>query len=117
MKTFATDSNNDLFLDAASDIHMEADQSAMTFVIKQRLQGLTNELRFDLAGGIIYRETVFSTGVTGLSALRAQMIRRIEATTGVRRVSYLDIGVSGEEILFEMAVITDFGVVSLSSGV
>lgn len=116
MKTFATDANNDLFLDSSGSLSMASDQSGMAYVVRQKLMCLTNELRFNLGGGIIYRETVFSTGVSGLASLRAQMISELNSIEGVLQVQYLDIGLSGETVVFQTSIATEFGVISLSSG-
>lgn len=113
--TLGMDDNRDLHLDRFGNLVVKLDEDAMADLLTQRLSSLIGEFRFDKKRGLPYMDTVFAEGTEGISPLRATMISALLATEHVVSVAYLDIAVSGSELLFECGVATEYGNIVLRS--
>ena len=117
MFTLATDLKNDLLLDSAGNIAVSSDQSAVELVLRQSLSALTDEYTFNKSGGVDYRSTAFAK-TTGWQAVLSIRLREVATTVPeVRSVISVLVWESEGVANFAISVATDFGVISLATGV
>lgn len=115
MITFATDSNtNDLFLDGCHNIATRTGVDAILNVVENALRTLQGEIQLDTTIGVPYFETILQIQSPDVSVWEGYMIQEAEKVSGVVRVNEMRSRIENEELHYEMEILTEYGVGTLS---
>lgn len=111
MKTFNTDSNNDLFLKRNS-IDMANDIYAVSRSCKQAIKTVLGELELNADVGMPYHEQVW-VGSPNIRQIEQSMREVILTVDNVHSISSLSAFVKDNELSYTAVINTSFGAVQL----
>ena len=107
MKSFAVDSNNDLFLDRRGNIAMSYDLDAVMQNLEHIMQSVLGEMVLALGRGLPYFETVWTAQKLRLFETYAR--RRLLAEPGVEAVEHFSASQEGDVLRYHVIVRTAYG--------
>lgn len=116
VKTFKTDSFNDLVFDpTTNDIAVATDADAYGEIISAAIKTIRGELQLDTQLGIPYFETVFDS-VNGIDIWKSEVNKRILAFDFVKGIDSFDASVdyNMRSVKYTITVRTDKGIATVS---
>lgn len=108
MKTFNTNTNNDIFLDDLGNISVVESLDAETKIIENVIKTQRGELQLEIEKGVPYFETIFSSS-GDVSIWQNFMTDEVESVEGVIRVESFDVKITENTLSYEMNILTDYG--------
>jgi hypothetical protein len=89
MRTLATDSNNDMFLEKKGFAFV-SDLEAIANIVERRLKTQLGELQYNTARGIDWFDTIFASASNAAQWITAMKsaIRDVEGVTGITSFEY-----------------------------
>ena len=108
MKTIATNSDNDVYLDALGNLALVSDIDALALVIKQRIQTVLGECQLATNVGVDYFGSVFNQP-PDVFLFRKQIVNNVEAINGVNSVVNFAMRIEDSTLKYEMNVSTVYG--------
>ena len=108
MKTIATNSDNDVYLDALGNLALVSDIDALALVIKQRIQTVLGECQLATNVGVDYFGSVFNSP-PDVFLFRKQIVNNVEAINGVNSVVNFEMRIEDSTLKYEMNVSTVYG--------
>lgn len=116
MSTFATDSNNDLFLDINGNIAVHHDpKQVIRNLIQNKMQTFLGEVFTDITKGVDYFGTILSNDTT-LQQKIAELSKEITSTDGVTAITETRYAQDKQKgtITFSFDIETQYGAISLN---
>ena len=112
MKSFATDINNDIYLDSYGEFAVVDGAEAEAQVIKNILRVQQYEYSYDLSRGIDYMGNVL-TDSPNLLAWQTQLIDVVKGLSFVNQITKWSYKVEKNNLYFELSVTTDNGEIDI----
>lgn len=109
MKTFATDSSNDLFLDGCHNIAISTDSDAILNIVKNALRTLQSEIQLDITLGIPYFETILQIQSPDVAVWEGYMIDEAQKVNGVLRVNSMQSKIENDVLTYKMEILSEYG--------
>lgn len=116
MRTLATNSSNDIFIDATGSISIVSEVLAVGEVCKGRMQTRLNEMAFQFDEGVPFSQTAW-IGTPNLQAFEAASRRILQEVENVNQVTSFTARVGGNVLRYDATIETAFGLVSINGGV
>lgn len=116
MRTLATNSRNDIFIDATGAVSVVAEVLAVGEVCKGRMQTRLNEMAFQYDEGVPFAQTTWF-GTPNLQAFEAASRRILQDVENVNQVTSFSARVDGNVLRYDATIETAFGLVSINGGV
>jgi len=113
MKTIATDSKNDLFINAQGNIAITKDIEALANISKNAVLVNQGELEFNKQKGVPYFETIFADSAN-TDMFQAHIIHTLEDLDGIERVAAFSYSVKDGVYSYSVEEITEYGTVVLN---
>ena len=112
MITIATDSNNDIFVDASGNISTSLDIYALANVSKNKVLTTLGEPEYNQLDGIPYFETIF-TDTPKIDLFQAAVIKALELIDEVQRVSNFEYMQENGVFSYSLVETTTYGDITL----
>ena len=112
MKSFATDINNDIYLDSYGEFAIVSGVDAEAQVIKNILRLQQYEYSYDLSRGIDYLGNVL-TDSPNLTAWQSQVLNTVKGLSFVKQITKWVYEVQDKNLAFELSVKTDAGEINI----
>lgn len=107
MRSFATDSTNDLFIEGRN-LALVSDLQAVLNVAKHAAQAILGEMVFAKTQGMPYFETVWSGNPTS-AAFEAAFRERVTAIDSVESILSLEVAQVGDIMQYRAEIVTVYG--------
>lgn len=107
MRSFATDGNNDLFIQGRN-LSISTDLQAVLAVAKNAAQTILGEMVFAKTEGMPYFETVWA-GNPSSAAFEAAFRDRINRIPGVLDIASLEVNQVADAMQYRAEIVTEFG--------
>lgn len=108
MRTFAVNSQNDLFFGKDGALVLAADVEALAQIAKQYVRTLRGELIFDTARGMPFETTVWASSAR-LPQFEAALRQRLTSVEGVTAIGALALTREGETVAYDATLKTIYG--------
>lgn len=112
MKSFASDINNDIYLDSYGDFTIVSGAEAEAQVIKNVLRLQQYEYSYDLSRGVDYFGNVL-TDSPNLLAWQTQVLGIVKGLSFVKQITRWTYKIEEKNLAFELSVKTDSGEVNI----
>jgi predicted hotdog family 3-hydroxylacyl-ACP dehydratase len=108
LMTFATNENNDLYLDAQGNIAMVFGIEAAMQVCKNAVQAQLGEMIYNTDQGIPNFQNIW-TGVINEQQWEVAIANTLEAVTDVTNVVSIDVTIANNTISYTAVILTTYG--------
>lgn len=112
--TIQTDENNDLFLPDGKNLNILSGETALAQNIRHAGLMRKGEDIYDIDNGVDYFGAIF-TPVVDYDAARQSIAAAILKKPDVINIDSLDITIVDDEFQYQAVVLTDYGIVKVSS--
>lgn len=108
MRVFTVDKNNDLTLAADGNLALSADLQAVLYTCEQVAKAQLNEMVLSVDQGMPNFQTIW-VGAPNIPQFQAYLAARLQAVTGVQRVTSIEASASGGTLRYTAVIQTIYG--------
>ena len=110
MRTLATNSKNDIYLDASKSVAVSSDIEAVMDMCKLAAGAMQGELVFNQTAGMNNFKTIWNgSAVNRLAAWKDGLRTVLLRVPGVNDVQNLTASISGEVVSYSVTIVTAYG--------
>lgn len=108
MRVFTVDSNNDLTLASNGNLALSTELQAVLFTCEQVAKAQLNEMVLAVDQGMPNFQTIW-VGAPNVPQFEAYLVARLQAVTGVTRVTGVSASVRGDVLRYTATIQTVYG--------